>query len=122
MSLLEGGALYEPCTVYLETTKVDEDGNTLVCAATDGVSAVARFQPQSSSGTSASFAELSDGGFGGETFYLVRFPRSFTDAHGVLGAASQVEWQGKRWSIYGEASLYNSSPKTKHVTYVIKAA
>ena len=38
---------------------------------------------------------------------------------GVLGPQSQVEWNGKRWSIDGPARLYNGSPRTAHVDYVI---
>jgi hypothetical protein len=39
---------------------------------------------------------------------------------GVLGAQSQVEWQGKRYSIDGEPMQYNGSRRTAHVDYTIK--
>ena len=38
----------------------------------------------------------------------------------VLGAQSQVEWNGKRYSIDGEPKIYNGSRRTAHVDYVIK--
>ena len=38
---------------------------------------------------------------------------------GVLGAQSQIEWQGKRYAIDGEPRQFNDSRCTAHVDYVI---
>jgi hypothetical protein len=38
---------------------------------------------------------------------------------GVLGAQSQVDWQGKRYAIDGDPRIYNGSRRTAHVDYVI---
>ena len=38
----------------------------------------------------------------------------------VLGAQSQIEWNGKRYVLDGEARIYNGSPRTRHVDYAIK--
>jgi hypothetical protein len=38
---------------------------------------------------------------------------------GVLGAQSQVEWNGKRYSIDRDPRIYNGSRRTAHVDYLI---
>jgi hypothetical protein len=38
---------------------------------------------------------------------------------GLLGAQSQIEWDGRRYSIDGEPRVYNGSRRTAHVDYVI---
>jgi hypothetical protein len=37
----------------------------------------------------------------------------------ILGAQSQIEWRGKRYSILGDAKTYNGSRRTAHVDYVM---
>jgi hypothetical protein len=37
----------------------------------------------------------------------------------LLGAQSQVEWQGKRYAIDVEPRQYNGSRRTAHVEYVV---
>jgi hypothetical protein len=37
----------------------------------------------------------------------------------VLGAQSQIEWDGKRYSIEGDAMIYNGSRRTAYVDYLI---
>jgi hypothetical protein len=55
-------------------------------------------------------------GFATESKYRLRLVGYPT----VLGAQSQVEWNGKRYSIDGEPKIYNGSRRTAHVDYVIK--
>jgi hypothetical protein len=38
---------------------------------------------------------------------------------GILGAQSQIEWNGKLYSIVGDAKIYNGSRRTAHVDYVM---
>jgi hypothetical protein len=38
----------------------------------------------------------------------------------LVNAQAQIEWRGKRWAVFGDAFIYNSSPRTAHVTYTIK--
>jgi hypothetical protein len=62
-----------------------------------------------------SATENTDGGFNTESRYrlrLINYP-------GILGAQSQIEWNGKRYSIEGDARIYNGSRRTAHVDYVI---
>ncbi|BCP02521.1 hypothetical protein [Mycobacterium intracellulare] len=126
MSLLDRSPSFEPCVVYPEVTRTDEDGNTITKASTEGINAVARFQIQGQSGTSSRLAEQEDEGFSSERVYTVRFPNSFTAEHGELGAQAVIEWgldsQGRpaRYQIFGDAQRYGSSRRTRHVVYTIK--
>jgi hypothetical protein len=38
---------------------------------------------------------------------------------GILGVQSQVEWNGRRYSIFGDAMVYNGSRRTADVDDVI---
>ena len=106
MSLLHRGT--ETITVFPEETYTDADGNTGTRPSAVGVLVRAVVQPMTST-------EDASVGFETESKYrlrLVGYP-------GVLGAQSRVEWQGKRYSIYGEPRIYNGSRRTAHVDYVI---
>lgn len=120
MSILESGHGYEPCIVYPEEVGPDEDGNIRTRPSKTGINAVARFQIQGQSGTSARRAEQDNEGYETEKVYKVRFPRSFTEKHGILGAQSQIQWRGQRWAVFGDAAIYNMSPNTRRVEYTIK--
>ncbi|AQT28212.1 head-to-tail stopper [Mycobacterium phage Bachome] len=120
MSLLDTGARYQPCIVYPEEVVTDADGNIRTRPSTTGIPAIARFQVQNQSGTSARRAEQDNEGFETEKVYKMRFPRSFTKEHGILGAQSQIEWRGQRWALFGDATVYDMSPATARVDYVIK--
>ena len=54
-------------------------------------------------------------GFETESKYWLRL----VGYSGVLGAQSQVDWQGKRYAIDGDPGIYNGSRHTAHVEYVI---
>ena len=95
-------------TIYPEEVTTDADDNTITRPSATGVVARAVVQPMTST-------EDASVGFETESKYrlrLVGYP-------GVLGAQSQVEWQGKRYAIDGEPRLYNGSSRTAHVDYVI---
>jgi len=117
VSLLDSGALYEPCTVYLEESYTDEDGNELTRASETGTPATARFDVQGQSGTSSRRSEGDKEGFETEKVYSIRFPRSFPH---VLGAQSQIQWNEERWVVFGDINRYNRSPRTAHSIYTIK--
>lgn len=120
MSLLDTGARYQPCIVYPEELTVDSDGNKRTRPSTTGIPAIARFQVANQSGTSARRAEQDNEGFETEKVYRMRFPRSFTKEHGILGAQSEIEWRGQRWAVFGDATVYDSSPALARVDYTIK--
>ncbi|QDP44606.1 head-to-tail stopper [Mycobacterium phage NothingSpecial] len=120
MSLLDTGARYQPVTVYPEEMAIDSDGNKRTRPSKVGIPALARLQVQNQSGTSARRAEQDNEGFESEKVYRMRFPRSFTKEHGILGAQSQIEWRGQRWALFGDATIYDSSPALARVDYTIK--
>ncbi|AEL17853.1 head closure Hc1 [Mycobacterium phage Trixie] len=120
MSLLDTGARYQPCIVYPEELFIDGDGNKRTRPSKVGIPAIARFQIANQSGTSARRAEQDNEGFESEKVYRMRFPRSFTKEHGIIGAQSEVEWRGQRWALFGDATVYDSSPALSRVDYTIK--
>jgi len=120
MGLLDTGARYQPVVVYKEQMVIDSDGNKFTKPSTTGINAIARLQVANQSGTSARRAEQDNEGFESEKVYRMRFPRSFTKEHGVLGAQSQIVWRGERWSLFGDATEYDSSPALARVDYTIK--
>ncbi|AHJ86387.1 hypothetical protein 40AC_23 [Mycobacterium phage 40AC] len=120
MSLLDTGARYQPVIVYPEVLVTDSDGNKFTRPSKEGIPAQARLQVANQSGTSARRAEQDNEGFSTEKVYRMRFPRSFTKEHGILGAQSQIEWRGQRWALFGDATVYDSSPALARVDYTIK--
>lgn len=115
MSLLRRG-LTETVTVYPEEVVTDMDGNTRTRPSATGIETRARMQPLGQSGTSSRRQEQDNEGFESERVYSIRFDPDFP----LLGMQSQIEWGGKRWALFGTEVLYNSSPRTRHVTYTIK--
>ena len=120
MSLLDTGARYQPVLVYKEEMVTDADGNKFTRPSATPIEAIARLQVQNQSGTSARRAEQDNEGFSTEKVYRMRFPRSFTREHGVLGAQSEIVWRGERWALFGDATEYDSSPALQRVDYTIK--
>lgn len=115
MSLLDKGQVW--ITVYPEEKVTDIDGNIRTQPSKQGIRTKARLQVQGQSGTSARRSEQDNEGYETEKVYTMRFPRSFPI---ILGAQSQIEWNGARWAVFGDANFYTNSRKTAHVTYVIK--
>lgn len=128
MSLLDGGDQFEPCTVYLEVTRQDEDGNTITTASPTGIQTMARFQIQGQSGTASRRAEQEDEGFATERVYTIRFTNAFTQQYGELGAQSVIEWgvdsRGRpaRYQIFGDVQRFGGSRRTRHVVYTLRRA
>ncbi|ATW60149.1 head-to-tail stopper [Mycobacterium phage Ph8s] len=120
MSLLDTGARYQSVIVYPEEMVIDSDGNKRTKPSKTGIPALARLQVANQSGTSARRAEQDNEGFETEKVYRMRFPRSFTKEHGILGAQAQIEWRGQRWALFGDATVYDSSPALSRVDYTIK--
>lgn len=110
MSLLDRGT--ETVTVYAEETTTDADGNTITRPSAVGVVARAVVQPVTVLGSQT---EHQDFGFDVTSKYRLRLV-GYPD---LLGAQSQVEWNGKRYAIDGEPRIYNGSRRTGHVDYVM---
>lgn len=108
MSLLNRGTETVKVFQEVQTPEIDSDGNKRTRAALIGTLVRAVIQPISST-------ENADGGFNTESRYrlrLINYPN-------ILGAQSQIEWRGKRYSIEGDAMIYNGSSRTAHVDYVM---
>lgn len=108
MSLLSRGN--EVVRVFQEVAAVeyDSDGNRVSRPSLIGTTYKARIQPISST-------ENAVGGFNTESRYrlrLINYPS-------ILGAQSQIEWNGKRYSIEGDAMIYNGSARTARAEYVM---
>ncbi|MBS4103970.1 hypothetical protein [Tsukamurella paurometabola] len=114
MSLLNRGR--ETVTVYPEVATVDQDGNTVLRPSAVGVIYRAAIQPMTSTEDTAN-AESASAVAGELT--VSRHRMRLVGYPGVLGAKSQIEWDGKRYAMFGEARVYNGSSRTGHVDYVI---
>ena len=115
MSLLDRGT--QEVWVYPEEAVTDMDGNIRTRPSATGIKLQARIQVQGQSGTSARRGEQDNEGYETEKVYRIRFPRSFTQ---ILGAQSEVKWQGVRWALFGDANYYTGSRNTRHQTYSMK--
>lgn len=106
--------------VFPEVVTTDRDGNVKTTASTEGFPAKAMIHPLNQSGTAARRAEQDNEGFESEKVVRCRF----TGEHRflVLGAQSQIEWEGNRWSVFGDVIQYDSSPRTKHYHYTLRRA
>lgn len=115
MSLLDRG-LTDEVTVYPQIAVTDADGNTRTKASSTGIVTKARLQVLGQSGTSSRRQEQDSEGYESERVYSIRFPRNFQ----ILGMQSEIVWNGQRWALFGSENRYNSSRRTRHVTYTIK--
>lgn len=111
MSLLD--TANETVTVFLEEVSADRDGNRFTRPSETGIPARARIWPLD---MVSAHTENHDGGFNTTAKYGLRFPRSWPH---VLGAQSQIEWNGKRYVTEGDPKSFNGSRRTAHVDYVI---
>lgn len=120
MSLLDASHQYEPVIVFPEELVTDSDGNPITQPSKNGIDTIARFQVMNQTGTSARRAEQDNEGFESEEVYSMRFTRRFSTEQGMLGLQSEVEWDGRRWAVFGFGNRYHGSPRTAHHTYTIK--
>lgn len=107
MTLLNQGN--EHVIVFPEETYTSDDGQELTRASTTGVPCRAAISPAGRP------TEGRDDGYTGRTQYrlrLVGYP-------GELGAQSQIEWRGQRYSVDGKPMRFNRSPATAHTSYLI---
>ena len=120
MSLLDASQQYEPVTVFPEELVTDSDGNPHTQPSNSGIDTIARFQVLNQTGTSARRSEQDNEGFESEEVYSMRFTRKFSATQGMLGPQSEIEWNGRRWAVFGFGNHYHGSPRTAHQTYTIK--
>ena len=114
MSLLSRGTDLVRVFQEVQTVEYDEDGNRRSRPSLVGTLVRAVVQPVTSA-VAGGFGEGQDIGYETEVRYrlrLINYPN-------ILGAQSQIEWNGDRYSIHGEARIYNGSSRTRHVDYVM---
>src|SRR5690606_39626192 len=104
MSLLDRGNV--DILVFPEVQSTDEDGNPLLGPASTGVPARAVIQPRTSD-------EDDQRGYTTEAVYRMRLSRADESRLGALGAQSQIEWNGERWSLVGNPRQFNGSRDRK---------
>lgn len=107
MSLLRRGN--EVVTVFAEVVTTDVDGNTIVKPSAVGQVAKAVVQPITTD-------ENNEDGF--HTSEKLRL-RLVGWSGPELGAESQVEWQGRRYSVEGEPKRFRGSVRTAHTDYTL---
>lgn len=101
-------------TVFPEETYTDADGNTRTRPSKVGIVCKAMIQPV---GNILIANEQQAVGF--QTDDRLRL-RLVGWSGGLLGAQSQVEWEGRRYSLDGEATRYMGSSRTAHVDYSLR--
>lgn len=114
MSLLDRGN--ETVTVYPEIEYTDTDGNPMTGPATTGYQLSVMIQPLPSSGTSARRSEQDNEGFEIETNRRMRVKRGAAK----IGAQARIGWNNEWWSVIGDPTVYNTSPRTAHTDYTIR--
>lgn len=111
MSLLDDGN--EIVTIYQEIDGSDSDGNPQRVPSPTGVAVLARVQPVGS-------------GRGGESHtlgqdvtiqYRLRVDRRATVP---IGPWAAVSWRGRRFEVLGEPVIHSGSPRTSHVTAMLR--
>lgn len=115
MSLLDRGN--ETVTVYQEEVVTSRDGNPQTRPGSTGITTRATIQLRAQSGTSARRAEQDNEGFETEAVYRIRFPRSFGM---ILGSQAQIEWNGVRYAVIGDAQYFNGNKRTRHWDYTMR--
>lgn len=118
MSLLDRGT--EDVIVYPEEVSESPDGNIKLKPSNTGIPAKASIQVRGQSGTSSRRQEQDNEGYESEKVYTIRFSRASAKKLGRLGTETVVEWRGRKWSLFGDENVYNSSRRTRHETYTIK--
>lgn len=118
MSILDRGNA--DILVFHEVTEITRDGNIRTKPGDDGVPARAMIQLRAQSGTSARRSEQDNEGFETESVYRMRLTRASHAEVGMIGAQAQIEWNGQRWNVIGDAQHFNSSPRTRHYDYTIR--
>lgn len=105
-------------TVFPEVQDTDKDGNVRTRASKTGFPAKASIYPLNQSGTAARRAEQDNEGFETETVLRMRLVGEHRFL--VLGAQSVIEWDGARWSVFGDVIKQDATPRTAHYLYTLR--
>lgn len=106
--------------VFSEVMEYDSDGNPRTKPGSVGIPARAMIQLRAQSGTSARRAEQDNEGFETESVYRMRLTNADHARIGIIGSQAAIEWEGIRWSVIGDAQIFNGSRRTRHYDYTIR--
>lgn len=118
MSLLDKGNA--DVLLYPEEVVTDVDGNVRTRAAKEPIPLRVWLAVQNQSGTASRRAEQDNEGFETERVMRMRVRRQ--DEHIEIGAQAKIEWEGKMFSVFGDAIPYIGSPRTRHMDYTLRRA
>lgn len=114
----------ETVLVFPQETWIDEDGNTNIRPATEGVETPAMIRVAAQSGTASRLAEQMDEGWFTEKVYWVRFPRGSAGEdlanQELIGPASRIEWNGEDWRVFGHPTWFNGSSRTRRFEFTVR--
>lgn len=116
MSLLDRGN--QSIVLYPEEAVEDRDGNIRTRPSKTGIPLRVWLQPQGQSGTAARRAEQDNEGYESEKVLRMRLRRQ--DHHIEIGAQSAVEFDGKRWAVFGDEWVYQGSERTRHRVFNLR--
>ncbi|SDI41056.1 Phage head-tail joining protein [Sinosporangium album] len=106
MSLLDDGP--DEVLIYPETTTTDDRGNEVRGPSAVPVALRCRVQPVTSDEAAVAGQQVAT------TYRLIT--RS-----APLGAWARVVWDGREWDVVGEPQKSNGSPRTRHITALLRA-
>lgn len=106
--------------LYPEEAVKDMDGNIRTRASKTGIPLKVWLAVQNQSGTASRRAEQDNEGFETERVMRMRVLRK--DSHIEIGAQAKVEWEGRMYSVFGDAIPYIGSPRTRHFDYTLRRA
>jgi hypothetical protein len=116
MSLLTSSPQFVPVTFFPQVVFTDPDGNSITQASKTGVPGFARFQAITFISTGSKSQANISGGFNTQKIYGMR---TAPDSP-FLGAQSQVEWNGEKYALSGEANVYAGTARTAHNVYFVR--
>ena len=102
--------------VFPEENVTDEDGNIRTRPSQKGIECGAVIQPANSSIQPPGSGEGQSIGY--ESSEILRM-RLVGWPYGRLGDQSQIEWQGHRYAVQGEAKQYITSSRTAHIDHTL---
>lgn len=106
MSLLDDGP--DQAIVYPQVAGVDDQGNPVMVPDSVGVLVHCRIAPFNST-------DVVTAGQATDTVYKLVARKA------PLGAWALVKWDGRDWDLLGEPLWYRGSPRTAHVTALIRS-
>lgn len=104
--------------LYPEIVVTDMDGNVRTTQSDEPIRIRVWLSVMNQSGTASRRAEQDNEGF--ETEKVLRMRPCRQDQDIPIEAQSQIVWNGDRYSVFGDVSLYMGGPRTAHKVYTLR--